>query len=740
MKPASPMSRLASCLTAMLVSTSTLAAGQVSSIEISVQPATPFSYTLDGFDYNWGRGKNQLIEGFIVEGRSFGYFMSADEVIVRRDDIIDVTSGEPCGIFVEALMLTERSRDYAADFPQDASGSGNCNLEALLKSRIINRGVVDAFSNKKPDAKNIERLDYLFHFGALAPLSQGNLNQGGHVVAEKRGNNPVKVAAILSLDSLGQPSEYGQLVTIAAAGCAAHEICYGETDLMHTYSFLQNEFNAPQGLPAETERSLEAVNMAFVSAADLGLTPGQRYHGFSIFADDVDSDIHTLIDPQTFPDDTADDYVVEGDDADIYGGLTGYFLSDDIASASGALFLDVDLDGVPDSDEAGVSDVTVVLYIDVNGNGIIDEGVDQQVGDSLLSGTDGSFVFPGLPDGNYLVAIDSDDAQIPQGLVVAPGTNPQPLTVAGTNPEPVNFSFVSGSGTGSGSEQDDGGVGVIGSDGDETEGAGGDETEGAGGDETEGAGGDETEGAGGDETEGAGGDETEGAGGDETEGAGGDETEGAGGDETEGAGGDETEGAGGDETEGAGGDESGDNGPSTTSGETNDNDGDGSQNDDATAANSDEFDVNQGSIDEILPVLENDVDGTDTDSLTITSVSESSNATISFVNNEVVYTPNYGYFSPEGDPDTFSYTMEDSENTTRTGNVSVNVVRFSDLNNNGENDFVECNCTDLVLETGVNGAGIGHMSKWFVLALLLLGLWRLQASPLHLPAIRKGGK
>ena len=676
MKPASPMSRLASCLTAMLVSTSTLAAGQVSSIEISVQPATPFSYTLDGFDYNWGRGKNQLIEGFIVEGRSFGYFMSADEVIVRRDDIIDVTSGEPCGIFVEALMLTERSRDYAADFPQDASGSGNCNLEALLKSRIINRGVVDAFSNKKPDAKNIERLDYLFHFGALAPLSQGNLNQGGHVVAEKRGNNPVKVAAILSLDSLGQPSEYGQLVTIAAAGCAAHEICYGETDLMHTYSFLQNEFNAPQGLPAETERSLEAVNMAFVSAADLGLTPGQRYHGFSIFADDVDSDIHTLIDPQTFPDDTADDYVVEGDDADIYGGLTGYFLSDDIASASGALFLDVDLDGVPDSDEAGVSDVTVVLYIDVNGNGIIDEGVDQQVGDSLLSGTDGSFVFPGLPDGNYLVAIDSDDAQIPQGLVVAPGTNPQPLTVAGTNPEPVNFSFVSGSGTGSGSEQDDGGVGVIGSDGDETEGAGGDETEGAGGDETE----------------------------------------------------------------GAGGDESGDNGPSTTSGETNDNDGDGSQNDDATAANSDEFDVNQGSIDEILPVLENDVDGTDTDSLTITSVSESSNATISFVNNEVVYTPNYGYFSPEGDPDTFSYTMEDSENTTRTGNVSVNVVRFSDLNNNGENDFVECNCTDLVLETGVNGAGIGHMSKWFVLALLLLGLWRLQASPLHLPAIRKGGK
>lgn len=247
--------KIAAGVSALLLSSSVFCAGQVSSVLISEIPATPFSYTAEGVQYNWGGGNNQILEGFTVDGRTFAYAMSANEVVIQRDDIIGVSTGEPCGIFVEELTRSDGSRTYAADFPHDGSEEGNCELEQLLESRIVNRGLLDTFSNVFPVAKNIERLDYLFYFGALAPLSADQLPLAGHLVAEKRGNNPVKMAAIVSLDVFGQPDQYGPMVLVSAAGCAGTDVCYGATDLVHAYSFLQNEFDSPQGLPVETRRS-----------------------------------------------------------------------------------------------------------------------------------------------------------------------------------------------------------------------------------------------------------------------------------------------------------------------------------------------------------------------------------------------------------------------------------------------------------------------------------------------------
>ena len=469
-------------VTSLLLSSSVLASGQVSSVVVSEQPATPFSYSAGGADYDWGRGDNQLIDRFTADGTNYIFALAADEVQVQRDDIPDVATGEPCGIFVEELERSESLRILAADFPSDGSAAGNCDLQSLLDSRIVNRGLLDAFSNTRPDAKNIERLDYLFFFGTIAPFSVDTLGMAGHIVAEKSGNNPVKIAAVLSLDAFGQPAQYGPLVLVSAAGCSAPAICYGATDLVHNYSFLQNQFTAPQSFPVETERTTEAVNIAFISAANLGLAAGQRYFGVSIFADDVDDDLHDLLDPSTFPNDTSDDFIVLGDDADIYGGLTGYYVADELNDISGAVFLDVDLDGVMDPNEAGISDISVSIFNDANGNGILDAGEDEQLGDTLLSNLDGIFVFPGLPDGNFLVVLDENDAQIPAGLVLPSGTNPQALTIGGADSDPVNFAFVSESGTGSGSGNDgangdgsgDGDAGGDGATGDGSGDAGGD--------------------------------------------------------------------------------------------------------------------------------------------------------------------------------------------------------------------------------------------------------------------------
>ena len=143
------------------------------------------------------------------------------------------------------------------------------------------------------------------------------------------------------------------------------------------------------------DTSTESVTMAFLSTQRLGLSAGQRYYGFSFFAEDVDPAIHTLTDPSTFPDDTADDNIVPGDGADIYGGVSGYFLAEHLSVATGTLFNDENPDGVHGENEAGISGVTLTLFEDTDNNGVFDPAIDQQVGDSLESGVSGSSYSPG---------------------------------------------------------------------------------------------------------------------------------------------------------------------------------------------------------------------------------------------------------------------------------------------------------------------------------------------------------
>jgi uncharacterized repeat protein (TIGR01451 family) len=77
-------------------------------------------------------------------------------------------------------------------------------------------------------------------------------------------------------------------------------------------------------------------------------------------------------------------------------------------------------DGTKDGTEAGISGVTVTLYYDVNGDGIIDS-------DDVLWGTDttdgsGVYGFTDLPDGNFIVDISTSDPSLPAGYIPSTDT------------------------------------------------------------------------------------------------------------------------------------------------------------------------------------------------------------------------------------------------------------------------------------------------------------------------------
>ncbi len=681
------------------------AAGEVSSVNVSEKLATPFQYDLDGATYTWGMGKNQLLEGFTVDGLGYSYANSADRVELRRDDITGLSTGNPCGIF--AQRVGGSATLLSPDYPSDGSGTGNCDMAAMLASRVINRGALDIFSNKVPNPKNVERVDYLFDTGVSAPFSKNAMSRAGHVVAEKRGNNPIQIAAITSLDVFGQPASYGPLVRVNESfhGCDGQEVCYGLTTLRHNYLFFQSDSEGTQGYPNFLKESTESLAMAFVPADELGLYEGQRYFGFSYFAKDVDGNKHQLIDPSSFPNDTADDYIVPGDGADIYGGVSGYFVGDDVSTGTGIVWKDENGDGIPNDNEAGISSITLSLHEDSNSNGVYDAGTDKQIGDSLESDISGNFTLPGLGDESYFLVIDENDADIPPGLTLPTGSNPGMIQTAGNDVPDINFGFIANTINDGG---DTTGSTTAGGDTTGSTTAGGDTTGSttAGGDTTGSttAGGDTTGSttAGGDTT----GSTT--AGGDTT----GSTT--AGGDTT----GSTT--AGGDTTGSttAGGDTTG---STTAGGDTTGTTTEGSSNDGVTNAIADTATVNQGDS-VVIDVLANDLDASGV-GLTLVSVADSPNATITMTNGQVTYVPNFGFFGT----DSFLYVIQDGDGTQATGTVSVEVIRYTDINGNNVNDFEECNCTSLILETGVNGSGLGKLPLDLLLMLGLVGLVRLRS-------------
>jgi len=551
-------------------------AAEISGLDTALEQATPSQYTAGGTGYLWGIGNNEVLSGFFVNGKRHTEIAGADVVSIQRVDIPGVATGEPCGVFAE--YDSDRSQ-LVAGFPSGSTSS--CDMESMLAGRIVNRGTLDTFSNSGPNPKNIERVDFTYSSGILASYSDAGLDVGGHIVAEKSGNNPVQIAAITSLDANGQPSSYGPLVHIGASGCAASEICYGITSIRHTYSFLQSSSIAPQSDVTLIGDQQEYLGAAFVSSRDLGLSVNQRYFGFSVFATDVNTTEHDLVDPSTFPSDTADNFITAGDGADLYGGMASLYWDESktVTSAgavvSGSAYLDQNGNNQFDSNDFGLSGVGVNLFADSNGDGQFDPASDALLAETFTDSS-GLFVFPGIADGNYFAQLIDTNNALSSDLLLS-SDNPVALTVSNGEASAVSFGFASTSSDGS------------------------------------------------------------------------------------------------------------------------------------VLAAADSATTPQGTP-VTIDVLANDADPL-SGGLTISSVTTSDNGAVNIVGNQLVFAPSSDFIGTAN----FSYTAEDASGATSTAAVAVNVLRFSDINNNGLDDYVECDCDDIRLITGIHGSGVaGGNGLWLL--------------------------
>lgn len=97
-------------------------------------------------------------------------------------------------------------------------------------------------------------------------------------------------------------------------------------------------------------------------------------------------------------------------------------------TASGASFGN----GIQDSGESGLSNITVRLYYDINTNGTYE--VTDPFMASAVTATNGYYIFTSLPDGRYVSVVDIQDADLPAGYTLTtPSSFGALLGPGGTN-------------------------------------------------------------------------------------------------------------------------------------------------------------------------------------------------------------------------------------------------------------------------------------------------------------------
>jgi hypothetical protein len=102
------------------------------------------------------------------------------------------------------------------------------------------------------------------------------------------------------------------------------------------------------------------------------------------------------------------------------------------------VWLDGDGEGDQDAGESGFENVTIKLYEDYDGDGVIDAGEPVIAADVTDAG--GNYLFSGLADGDYIVKI-TDDFSILSGYTKTAGTDNWPVTISGAANLNIDYGY-----------------------------------------------------------------------------------------------------------------------------------------------------------------------------------------------------------------------------------------------------------------------------------------------------------
>jgi hypothetical protein len=200
-------------------------------------------------------------------------------------------------------FITSWNRTPSSPAAAATSGIFNCDgakitsMESALLTNNINTGYDNVFNNTtgSPHYNNIERVDYIVPTGFVAFKTP---NKAGFAIFDRGVGDSFKIAAITSLDILGNPSAYKTLVTVPTAKFSAAGLLVANFD----YTIFVSDPLVALGECRPSTKNNQNIRGVYISLQDLGISVNETIYGYSLFGQDVNPALgHVLTNPATFP-------------------------------------------------------------------------------------------------------------------------------------------------------------------------------------------------------------------------------------------------------------------------------------------------------------------------------------------------------------------------------------------------------------------------------------------------------
>lgn len=257
------------------------------------------SYTV-----NYGQVQNLIATSYIAGGITYDRFVTPDTLIIRRTD-----AGRQLIIFYEFDNVNNTTDVITIEAEQQT------NEEALYESGLLNVGYDNVLVNSSTNFANVERIDILYFTGIVTSTP----GTAVFPIIERGGNDDIKVAAIKTLDSDGNPTEYyPNVIRVSNDGASD----WGDSGIGHSSLVLRRQDADSDPLPQTTLGSQNIFGSA-VSFSDFGILSNEIVFGYSIFADDVDENTVDITDITAFPTNTS------ASGLDLIAGISTAVSSDD---------------------------------------------------------------------------------------------------------------------------------------------------------------------------------------------------------------------------------------------------------------------------------------------------------------------------------------------------------------------------------------------------------------------------
>jgi VCBS repeat-containing protein len=231
---------------------------------------------------NYGTGTNIKLNGFKVGTKDYSILKLVDEVRFQR-----VNNSQVQG--KRHIYFLEKGSSNSI------GSSAISTMEDAVRSDFINGGTDNVFANSEGvNFNNIERVDFLIKSGLIVKPEYAN--DAGFLLLERGGNDPFKIAPITGIDANGNPSSFGNLISVPVS-------TWGSSDLNILTNVFQNQsnWNAPRLTADVGSQNIKGV---FISIASLGITANQTVYGYAVFPGDINSS-HNLVGLSNFPQNTS---------------------------------------------------------------------------------------------------------------------------------------------------------------------------------------------------------------------------------------------------------------------------------------------------------------------------------------------------------------------------------------------------------------------------------------------------